>query len=247
MLIDFHTHLHSYDNPSQAIDCIKGNAILSVACSEDVASYLATREMARASNFIVPTFGVHPCKSGAVRDLRELDSHLNDSAIIGEIGMDDYWFKDVDLDTQKAVFEYILNHCDERQKYCVIHTKGAEERIYTILQKYPNAKPVIHWYSGPIDIFKKLLARKFHFTFGCEVYYSAYIRELLSITPPCLILSETDNPSSEVWLGGNTDSPLLIRRVVDDIAKVKNINGQEMECIIQENVEKIFRESGLDI
>jgi TatD DNase family protein len=247
MLIDFHTHLHAYETLPAIVACIEQNAILQVACSEDIDSYEATREMGRASGFIIPTFGIHPRKSGAApADLGRLDPYLDSSAIIGETGMDDYWFREVDLAAQERVFTYILDHCEKQQKYCVIHTKGAEERICDILAAYKKVRPVIHWYSGPLDVYKKLLARRYYVTFGCEVYYSPYIRELLSLTPPELILSETDNPSSEPWLGGATSSPLLIRRVVDDIARVKNRDREDMEAIIQENAIRILSESNLN-
>ncbi|GHU73665.1 phosphoesterase [Spirochaetia bacterium] len=245
MLIDFHTHLHLYKNISSMIDCIKNYNILSVACSVDIDSYKKTKEI-DCPGLIVPTFGIHPMKSNTINDPGELDQYLDESKIIGEIGLDNYWVKDIDTSIQERVFKYIVDYCEKNGKYCVIHTKGMEEKIYEMISKYKNIKPIIHWYSGSIDIFKKLIDRKYYFTFGCEVYYSEYIRKLLSLTPLELILSETDNPESEIWLGGNTDSPVLIQRIVRDIAKVKKRDAKEMEHIIQENSKKIFIESDIN-
>jgi TatD DNase family protein len=245
MLIDFHTHLHSYNDIFQLKKCINENNILSIGCSIDIETYLQTKEMAIDSNMIIPTFGIHPLKSNTIKKLNQIDPYLNESAIIGEIGMDNYWHKDISLDVQEKVFEYIISYCWKYNKYCVIHTKGAEEQISNILLKYKNIKAVIHWYNGPMNIFKEFLARGYYFTFSCELHYSEYIKKLVSLTPIELILSETDNPTSEIWLGGNTDSPLLIQRVVDDIAKVKNIDSKSMESIIQNNCKKIFSESNI--
>ncbi|MFC2387750.1 hypothetical protein, partial [Treponema socranskii] len=54
-----------------------------------------------------------------------------------------------------------------------------------------------------------------------------------------------DNPTGEVWLGGEDSSPLLIKRVIQDIAKVKRIGYAEAESILQKNAERIFEASNI--
>ena len=49
--------------------------------------------------------------------------------MIGEIGMDFYWAKNVSKSAQEKVFRYILEHCHNHKKFCLIHTKGAEKEI----------------------------------------------------------------------------------------------------------------------
>jgi TatD DNase family protein len=245
MYVDFHTHIHSYVNYDAVSEIIRQNKIISVGCSVDRESYELTKRLAQSNRFIIPTFGIHPMHSDTIKTFCEIDSLLNESKIIGEIGLDNCWFKNIDLKVQEKVFEYILDHCNKYHKYCVIHTKNAEKRVLDILSNYPGAKPVIHWYDGPVDVYEKMLERNYSSTFGCEVYYSEHIKELLRITPDNRILSETDNPESEKWLGGNTDSPELIKRVVKDISEVKKINLEEMGKIIYDNSLAIFRESGV--
>ena len=63
-------------------------------------------------------------------------------------------------------------------------------------------------------------------------------------TPIELVLSETDNPGSETWLGGTEESPLLISRVITDIASVKKIDITQAKERILENSLKILSESG---
>ena len=222
------------------------NKILSVACSLDVDSFKTTKAIAQKTELVIPTFGIHPAYSNKVEQLEFLDEYLNESEIVGEIGLDYYWVQDIPNTIQEKTFEYILDHCHSHNKYCVIHTKGAEKRIAEILKNYTSAKPVIHWYSGSHKIFKIYLERNYYFTFGCEVAYSKYIRSLLSDTPLHLILAETDNPTAEKWLGGNEDGPILIKRIVGDIAKVKGKNFEDMNHIINDNSRKILKESGIN-
>lgn len=238
--VDFHTHLHAYPDLGQMVKEIREHQIISVAASMDIASYLATKEMAKDNPWIIPTFGIHPKYSGSVVSLSDLDAYLEDSPIIGEIGLDECWHADVPQAVQEKVFEYILDHCHRKKKYCVIHTKDAETRVLEILENYSSAKPIIHWYDGNADIFKKMLEKGYYTTFGCQVLYSDHIKKLLKMTPLDQILSETDNPDSEKWLGGTDDSPFLIHRVVRDIAEVKALDVDECRQIIYANSMKIL-------
>ena len=69
---------------------------------------------------------------------------------------------------------------------------------------------------------------------------------LLARTPLEFLLSEMDNPTGELWLGGEDSSPLLIKRVVHDIAEAKGIEDTEAESILQKNAEKIFAAANID-
>jgi TatD DNase family protein len=247
MYVDFHTHLHSYPDLVGVSAEILRRKILSVGCSVDVASYVDTKAVAATNPFIVPTFGVHPMAAGRVGRLQDLDEFLDDSKLIGEIGLDNCWFKDVAPAAQERVFESILDHCHRTQKFCVVHTKDAEQRVADILAHFPGARPIIHWYDGPTDVFETFLARGYPSTFGCEVHYSERIRTFLRMTPAPLLLTETDNPDSEPWLGGTNGGPDLIHRVVDDVAAVRGREPREVEALVEQNSLRILRESGIEV
>ena len=259
MLVDFHTHLHAYrrgDERDAALECIRQNAILTVASSVDRATWNETLSLASlgfhaGKKLIIPTFGIHPSYCAGLpeseRELADLlEPYLCASPIIGEIGLDFYWEKEISHETQERVFRCILDHCERTKKYCVVHTKGAESRIARILADFPHAKPVIHWYDGPDSAYDIFLSRGYMQTFGCEVRYSDRIKALLARTPLEFLLSETDNPTGEVWLGGEDSSPLLIKRIVHDIAEVKGIEYADAESILQKNAEKILASANID-
>ena len=190
---------------------------------------------------VFPTFGVHPENAEKYENqLEKLDDALNQSKIIGEIGMDFYWAKNVSKIAQEKVFRYILAHCNEREKYCVIHTKGAEKEIARILEDYPKAKPIIHWYNGPEDVYQLFLQRGYLQTFGCETCRNSYLQHLLKITPSNLILAETDNPTAEPWLGGKDTSIKLIEKIYGDIAEILEMPVGKLEKVIFENGKRIF-------
>lgn len=243
MFVDFHTHLDCYKDEELFPQLAEFEGIL-VSASMDLESYkrnLYIRDKAKALGYkaeIVPTFGVHPAKVVEVlsesADLERFDEFCNASPIIGEIGMDLCWYKEASVEQQEKVFRYFLHHCNQHKKYCVIHTKDAEDQVAKILLDYPNAKPIIHWYDGPVDIYKEFISRGYYFTFGCETCRSEHIQNLLEMTPPEKILAETDNPESEPWLGGSDNSLNLIKHVYSDIEKKKQV-------MLNDNARKILR------
>lgn len=236
-LVDFHTHLHQYEIEDECLNQIKDNNILTVACSMDIPSYVKTKKIKEILNtsLIIPTFGIHPSLANIPFVKEEALRYMDESPLIGEIGLDYLWAKDVDKEKQIEVFRFFLDYCNKTGKYCAIHTKDAEQDVIDILQDYPNAKPIIHWYDGPIDIFREIVKRGYYCTFGVEVKYSSHVRNLLSLLPLDKLLVETDNPESEIWLGGTRRDPLLIKDVIQDIAKVLKKSVKEINDIITKN------------
>ena len=246
MIIDFHTHLDWYQDKKKLYNEIINFSGIIVASSVDLESFEKNKQIAKFCNSnrmkVIPTFGVHPENAKKYEhQLEKLDNALNQSKIIGEIGMDFYWAKNVNKTSQEKVFRYILAHCNETEKYCVIHTKGAEKEIAQILSNYPKAKPIIHWYNGPEDVYKLFLDRGYFQTFGCETSKNPYLQHLLKITPKNLILAETDNPTAEPWLGGNDTSINLIEKIYENIAKILEIPLDELENVILENSKQILQ------
>ena len=241
-VVDFHTHLHQYNEEDRCLNQIKENNILTVACSMDIDSYLKTKKIKEKlnTNLIIPTFGIHPSLANLPFDKDEALRYMDESPIIGEIGLDYLWAKDVDKEKQIEVFRLFLDYCNKTGKYCAIHTKDAEHDVLDILKEYPNAKPIIHWYDGPIDIFNEIIKRGYYCTFGVEVKYSSHVRKLLSLLPLDKLLIETDNPESEIWLGGKRRDPLLIKDVVRDIAKAMNKSEKEINEMVIKNSLKIL-------
>lgn len=246
--IDFHTHLDSYKDPLELKNQFLNFDGILVSASMDKKSYEKNlklkleAEKLNSKAKIICSFGIHP--SNAENELENIllySEILQKSKIIGEIGMDFCWHKEVSPLAQEKVFRFFLEHCDQEKKYCVIHTKDAEEKICRILEDYKNAKPIIHWFDGPEDVFDEFIRRNYMQTFGCETIRSKHIQKLLVKTPLNLILAETDNPDSEIWLGGKDNSIFLIKRIYNDIAKILGFDFIKMAEIINQNSLRVLQ------
>lgn len=244
--VDFHTHLDWYDQEELFGQLAEFSGTI-VSASENHESFIKNLKIAedikKVNNSvkIIPTCGIHP--KNADKEINNLSKYqvlCEKSPVIGEIGMDFCWYKNASAEIQETVFRYFLEHCNKFEKYCVIHTKDAEKQIGDILLDYPKAKPIIHWYDGPEEIYLEFIKRGYMQTFGCETIRSKHIQKLLKQTPLELILAETDNPTAEPWLGGKNNSVQLIKRVYSDIAQILELPEVQLASIINSNSQKII-------
>ena len=254
MLIDFHTHLDFYKSEELEKQLAEFSGTI-VAAAVDEESYLKniaisqhTKTTARACR-IIPTFGIHPNRADENAPLlddsattQRFIKYLEQSPIVGEIGMDFCWSK-CSPANQEKVFRWFLEYCNNTGKACVIHTKDAEQKICDILTDYPSARPIIHWYDGPEKIYREFIRRGYPQTLGVETIRSQHLQNLLQLTPLELLLAETDNPDSEPWLGGTRSDLGLIARVYEELAGLLNMQQLELEKIIEDNFNRIIQKS----
>src|SRR4030095_6511002 len=124
MLIDAHVHLDKYgDRLDDALKEIETEQIFTVATAMDVPSYLELQEIAKRSNLVLPTFGIHPRRAAEYADrLSEMDRYIDASPAIGEIGLDFHWVKDASTyPAQRKVLEYFIAAAAEQTKFVHIH------------------------------------------------------------------------------------------------------------------------------
>jgi TatD DNase family protein len=240
MLIDAHVHLDRYGELlDAALNEIEDKQIFTVATAMDLPSYLALQKIAERSKLVLPTFGIHPRRAAEYADrLPDISRHIESSPAIGEIGLDFHWVKDRSTyPAQKKVLEYFIAAAREQKKFVNLHTKGGEKEVLDLLEKYDVKRAIIHWYSGPMDIFHGMVQFGCFFTIGVEVHFSDYIKGIAKAVPDHLLLTETDNPGAIRWLK-KTDEvgmPTAIKKVVETLAALRESTPGEIESLVQTN------------
>jgi len=237
--IDAHAHPDQY-NPGQldqALKEIESNHIITMAVSMDIPSYERNCDIAVQSDFIIPSFGIHPWNAHKYAGgLERLDNYIDGVPAIGEIGLDFHWVKNTSrYFAQIEVFEYFLSAAREQQKTVNIHTKGAEDEIVRLLKQYDIRQAIIHWYSGPFAELENLVEMGLMFTAGVEVLVSEDIRKIIQRIPVNQILTETDNPGGYRYVSESAGYPSLIINVVEAVAAIKDLQTDECAHILYDN------------
>jgi TatD DNase family protein len=238
MYIDAHTHLEQFeDNLHVALDIIKKEKILTLACSMDAESYEFSKAVSKDWELVIPAFGIHPWKASEnLNVLEDYDSLIREAACIGEIGLDFYWDKNKEnYLAQYKVFEYMLDRCKKYGKVSNIHTKGAEKEVLSSIKSFDIKPPIIHWYSGPKDILTKLIDFGCSFTISVDAGISPAAGELIDYVPLKQILTETDGPGSLLCVNGKYGYPDEVKNIVKEVAEIKKKDVAEMTEIIEEN------------
>lgn len=237
MYVDAHSHVDRYDLVDDqalgsALAEINRCGILTISNSMDLASYRRNLEISEMCNLVLPTFGVHPWNASAYADrLDDLGEAIETSPMLGEIGLDHFFVKDASTyPAQREVLEFFLGAAREQGKIVTLHTKGAEKEVLGLLDQYDLPRVIVHWYSGPLDIFREMMAREVYFTVGIEVLHSEHIKTIAQEIPSTKLLTETDNPGGPRGFTGEPGMPGLVQDVVRGVAEAR---GTTVESIIQ--------------
>jgi len=243
MLIDAHAHVDRYDLVDDralesALAEITRYGIFTISNSMDLASYRRNLEISKKCDLVLPAFGVHPWNAPQYVDcLEDLGTAIEQSPMIGEIGLDYTFVGDPSAyPAQREVFEFFLSAAREHRKIVTLHTKGAEKDVLEFLDRYEIPRVIVHWYSGPLDVFRELVARGVYFTVGIEVLYSQHIQTIAQEIPSRQLLTETDNPGGPQGFIRGPGRPALLKDVVRGIAEARKTTTQAIVDMVQANL-----------
>jgi TatD DNase family protein len=238
MLVDAHAHVDQYtEQLAEALKQIAEHQILTLSVSMDMETYAKATAIAQSCAYLVPTFGIHPWEAHRYCGrLDEIESHLKTTPIVGEAGLDFHWVKAEDRYLcQVAVFEYQCALAHRLSKPMNLHTKGAEREVLEAIKRFDIVKPIVHWYSGPLDLVDSYLQAGSYFTIGVEVLTSARIQEMAKIIPEDRLLLETDNPGGYQWLTKQVGMPDLLLEVLMKVSTLRGIEPEGFEDRLTEN------------
>jgi len=249
MLIDAHAHMDLFypigDEALQtAITEIQDHHIFLISNSMGLPSYWTNLEIASTCDRILPVFGVHPWKApDYIDNLKDLIPAMRQSPMYGEIGLDYFFVDDPSAHPrQRQVLEFFLSAAREQNKLVTLHTKGAEKDVLTLLERHQITRGIVHWYSGPLDILQALVDRGLYFSVGVEVLYSDAIRAITRASPAGRLLTETDNPGGVRSFTTRPGSPVLLKDVIQGIAKARETTCDEIVSLVYNNLLELMRD-----
>ena len=162
---------------------------------------------------------------------------------IGEIGLDYYWNKD-NKEIQKEIFIKQINLANKLSLPIVIHTRDATiDTIQILKENEVSKKGIFHCCPLNKELIKEALKLGFYISLSGVITFknSKNADEIIKIIPEDKLLIETDSPylSPEPFRGKRNTS-MNVKYVAEKIAKVKNMNIEEIAYITSNNAKKIF-------
>ncbi len=262
VIIDTHAHLDQLEDLDGALENASLSGVTGImAVSMDLPSCRRNLEIRRSRSsslnsggqhpFIYLGMGMHP--SEADRDESEgclslIRSQRSELTAIGEIGLD-FWYKDVRRNEEKKqdqrqVFRLFLEVSVELDLPAVIHSRGAWRECFETAKDIGVRKAVFHWYSGPLDVLRDILAQGYYVSATPSLAYSLHLREAINHTPIERTLIETDSPVhyKDPQTGeGFQAQPGDILRALKIYAQFKGLEERDALEQLNRNAREFFR------
>jgi TatD DNase family protein len=162
---------------------------------------------------------------------------------IGETGLDYYW-DSVPREIQRDWFRAHIAIAKDAGKPLMIHDRDAHQDVLDILAADGAPEQVIfHCFSGDAELAQRCVAAGYVLSFAGTLTFSnaGNLREAAAVTPPHLLLVETDAPYlTPVPNRGKSNSPAQVAHTLRALAAVKELDVAELCGIIQATGERVF-------
>lgn len=253
MIIDTHAH---YDDEQFDIDREEilnsmqdGGIELVVNVGADMKTSEQTLKLTEQYPFVYGAVGVHPSSTmeldeTKIERLKEL-ANMPKIVAIGEIGLDYYW-DEPDRDTQKKWFDRQMELAREVKLPIIIHSRDAAKDTLDMMKAAHagDISGVIHCFSYSVEMAREYLNMGFYLGIGGVVTFknARIIKEVVEYVPIDSIVLETDCPYLAPEPNrGKRNSSLYLPKVVEEIAKIKGLEPDEVIEITKRNATKLYR------
>lgn len=246
-MIDVHAHFagEGYEFPAEW-EKIKASGVDKVVLASDTLEHAKWHaDFAKKRDGCYFTVGIHPSEADKPQDISSFAALTADGkcVAVGEIGLD-YHYDGVDKEKQRKLFTEQILLADTAGLPLQIHSRDACADTLAILREYREKLKrgfLMHCYSYGKEELSHFLELGAYFSFGGVVCFKNARRVVESVEncPVSCILSETDSPYLSPFRG-EKNSPANIPVIVTKLARIKNINIEEMAAAIERNTKRLF-------
>jgi TatD DNase family protein len=240
-LMDTHVHLDEIKDIEGALTRAREANIRGiVAVGMDLISNKKILALAEKNpGFVFPALGLHPWRI-KTDDLEDnfalIERELPHCLALGEVGLD--FALDTPREEQVRVFRRLLEVASGMKKPVLLHARRAWAEALDLLEALKVERAVFHWYSGPVAVLGRVLARGYCISATPAAAYSEKHQEAIRATPLRLLLLETDAP--EVYRG-EVSEPKDLLTTIDAVSKLKKREPEEIGRETFRNAQKFFR------
>lgn len=190
---------------------------------------------------VVANIGLHPTFDDDFDQVERIKQQIreNDPAAIGEIGLDYHHVTDPEKrETQRQIFEEMLELAEELDKPVVVHTRDAEKDSIEKLKQYSLPAIMLHCFNGSPELAAEAVENGMIIGITTQVLYSNRVQEIVEEIDLDDMLLETDSPF--LYPDGRNE-PVHVLESAEKIAEIKSAEKAEVLTATTTNAEETFR------
>lgn len=253
-MIDAHLHLDQY--PAEEIERLiehwqHEGIRAAVAVSYGLESSYRTLELKQQfPGFIHAAVGFHPEQPLPDEpDINELlaliECEREQISAIGEVGLPHYTLNKWaghSIERYQELLNKFIKSAKQNKLPLALHAVYEQAGpVLEMLRNHEFDKAHFHWLKGDPMTVQDIVDSGYYVSLTPEVCYRSRDQKLAEMIPLEQLMAETDGP----WrfngpFEGKTTTPLLLRDVIGEIAKLKNEPESEIIDHCNKNVEKLY-------
>ncbi|HDZ36317.1 MAG TPA: YchF/TatD family DNA exonuclease [Thermococcus sp.] len=252
-MIDAHAHFEFYkkDAPRVIEECRKELK----AVVDSITEYRKTHvwkswELLKPYfGFVVPTLGYHPneARRGDWEKVKKVEDfirvHSKEIVAIGEIGLDYHYAEsEAQRENQRVIFKHFLELALELDLPVVIHAREAEREAFELVQRV-GIRAYFHSFTGSVELAKEIAENGHVIGISTGIVFIPEVKALTEAIEIESMLAETDAPYMSP-VKGQRNTPCNVRIAIEEVAKLKGVEFEEVERVTERNTVKFF---GLEI
>jgi TatD DNase family protein len=250
-LFDSHCHLTDAafrdDREAVLLRAHEAGVTRLVTIASNVADARAALELARATEGVWCTAGVHPheARHGSPEALERVRDALTSEPrlrAVGECGLD-YHYDHSPRATQRAVFRAQLEMAAELGRPVVVHCREAEADVVHLVREHKGSVTgVLHCFSGGNELLEVGLDAGWYVSFAGVITFKRFDGgDLLRAVPRDRLLVETDSPYlAPVPNRGQRNEPSYVVRVAEAVARLREETVEEVAAYTAANARTLF-------
>lgn len=240
-LVDTHCHIDLYPQPERVISDAETESVYTIAVTNWPSLFDRIETLLSGRKFLRPAIGLHPQYAASKRhELPAMLQSMERTRYVGEVGLDYTSSDRSDRETQRMVFQKVLNRCAQyRDKIVTVHSRRAASDVVRMIGRDFPGKVIMHWFSGSNVELAQAADYGMYFSVNLHMVLSQRGKGLVERMPQDRVLTETDGPFTKVR--GVPAFPSGVRETVNRLSALWGVSPEVAQETILRNFKNLLK------